>query len=152
MLERQLNCIRQPRLMILETLKAFSIEQLNEVPKGFNNNIIWNLGHMVAAQQGVCYKRCGLDTFVDDDFFQAYKPDSKPAGFVNADGYELIKSLLFTSLDQLKEDYQANKFINYSAFTTRYGIELTSIDSAISFLPFHEGLHIGYIMAMRKLV
>jgi hypothetical protein len=88
MLETKLEYIRQPRLKILELLEGFSLEQLNEIPKGFNNNIIWNLGHMVAAQQGICYKRAGLNTFIDEDFFQAYKPDSKPTSFVDQEGLD----------------------------------------------------------------
>ena len=143
--------MRQPRLKILNILEEFTLEQLNKVPAGFNNNIIWNLGHMIAAQQGVCYKRAGLDTWVADTFFQAYKPDSKPEGFVDSVGYDEIKTLLLTSLDQLEHDYKNGIFTNYPAWTTRYGVELTSIDDAVAFLPFHEGLHIGYIMGMRKL-
>jgi hypothetical protein len=152
MLENQLDFIRQPRLKILDTLKAFDIEQLNVIPKGFNNNIIWNLGHMIAAQQGLCYKRSGLPTFVDEAFFQAYKPESKPTHKVDEQGFENMKSLLFTSLDQLEKDFNANLFGNYTGFMTRYGIELPNVNDAIAFLPFHEGMHIGYIMAMRKLV
>lgn len=144
--------MRQPRLKIISALEAFSLDQLNTNPAGFNNNIIWNLGHMVAAQQGVCYKRAGLDTWVADSFFQKYKPDTKPEGYVDAAGFDEIKTLLQTSLDQLEHDYKNGIFTNYPTWTTRYGVEISSIDDAIAFLPFHEGLHIGYIMAMRKLV
>jgi hypothetical protein len=152
MIDKQLDILRQPRLKILSILDGFSLEQLNTIPTGYNNNIIWNLGHMVAAQQGVCYKRAGVGTRISDGFFQSYKPDSKPDGFVDAAGFEEIKSLLTTSLDDLKQDLEKEIFGNYPAWTTRYGVEITSIEDAIAFLPFHEGLHIGYIMAMRKLV
>ncbi|MFD0765601.1 DinB family protein [Mucilaginibacter lutimaris] len=152
MIDKQLDIIRQPRLKIIETLNAFSLDQLNKIPSGFNNNIIWNLGHMIAAQQGVCYKRAGLNTWIDDDFFDAYKPDSKPAGPVSQDEYDNIKTLLTTSIDQLEHDYKNGIFENYPTWTTRYGVQMSNIDEAIAFLPFHEGLHIGYIMAMRKLV
>ena len=107
---------------------------------------------MVAAQQGVCYKRAGLETRVDDDFFQAYKPDTKPAGPISTNEFDKIKALLNTSLDQLEQDYKNGLFTNYPAWTTRYGVEITGIEEAIAFLPFHEGLHIGYIMSLRKLV
>ncbi|WP_261381086.1 DinB family protein [Mucilaginibacter pallidiroseus] len=152
MIETALDIMRQPRLKILETLEIFSLEQLNKIPEGFNNNIIWNLGHLIAAQQGVCYKRAGLDTWVEDSFFQAYKPDSRPNSSVDEKGLALIKIYLTTSLDQLKTDYDNQIFANYPTWTTRYGVTIDSIDKAIAFLPFHEGLHIGYIMAMRKLV
>lgn len=152
MIEKQIDIMRQPRLKILNILNGFSIEQLNKIPTGFNNNIVWNLGHMIAAQQAVCYKRAGLDTWISDEIFQAYKPDSKPNGFVDAAGLDEIKTLLSTSLDQLEHDYKNGIFDNYPAWTTRYGVELTNIDDAVAFLPFHEGLHVGYIMSLRKLV
>ena len=52
--------IQQTRTHILSVLNELSLEQLNKIPAGFNNNIAWNLGHLVAAQQGVCYVRSGL--------------------------------------------------------------------------------------------
>lgn len=152
MIDKQIEIIKQPRLKIADTLADFTIDQLNKIPIGFNNNIIWNLGHMIATQQGVCYKRAGLQTRITDSFFQMYKPDSKPERFITADELGEIKALLTGSLDEFKIDYHDSLFSNYPTWTTRYGVEITSIDDAVAFLPFHEGLHIGYIMAMRKLV
>ena len=151
-MKRAIEIIKQPRQIVLDEISHLSVEQLNKIPQGFNNNIIWNLGHMIAAQQGICYKRAGLDVRVDEALFHAYKSDTKPEGFVDAEGVEEIKKLLFTTLDQLEADYDNGIVNNYTLFVTRYGIPLSSIDEAIAFLPFHEGLHIGYIMSLRKLV
>ncbi|HEY0245706.1 MAG TPA: DinB family protein [Mucilaginibacter sp.] len=147
-----IDILIKPRVHILNILKEFTLAQLNEVPTGFNNNILWNLGHMVAAQQNIFYGKTVLPKLIDDTFFMAYKPESKPEKFIDAGEYENIKSLLFSTLDQLAIDMQNNIFANYPAWTTRYGIEITSADDAIHFLPFHEGLHIGYIMSLRKMV
>jgi hypothetical protein len=149
---REIEIIKQPRERVLDEIKELTVEQLNKVPAGFNNNIIWNLGHMIAAQQGICYKRAGLDTRVDEAFFNTYKPGTKPEGFVDAAGVEEIKKMLFTTLEQLEADYSNSVINNYTSFVTRYNIPLSSIEEAIGFLPFHEGLHIGYIMSLRKLV
>jgi uncharacterized damage-inducible protein DinB len=51
---REIEIIKLPRQRILDEISHLSVEQLNKVPTGFNNNIIWNLGHMIAAQQGIC--------------------------------------------------------------------------------------------------
>ncbi|MGY4539307.1 hypothetical protein ACVW0P_003741 [Mucilaginibacter sp. UYNi724] len=150
MLDKQLEFIRQPRLMILNTLKDFTLEQLNTIPPGFNNNIAWNLGHILAAQLGIWYKRAGLE--VDEPFYQLYKPDSKPEGPITQEELDEIKARLITSLDDFDKDYAANIFTNYPTWTTRYGAVVSSIDEAIAFLPFHDGLHIGYMMSLRKLV
>lgn len=151
-MKREFEIIKQLRERIIDTVSNLSIEQLNKVPEGFNNNIIWNLGHMIAAQQSLCYKRAGLNIRVDEAFFNAYKPETKPNGFVGAAGVEEIKKMLFTTLEQLEADYDNGAITGYIAFTTRYNITLNNIDEAVAFLPFHEGLHIGYIMSLRKLV
>lgn len=57
---KQFDILRKTRQYVLELIANLSMEQLNEVPAGFTNNIVWNLGHMLASQQGVCYLRGGL--------------------------------------------------------------------------------------------
>ena len=151
-MSRAIEIIKKPRNLVLETIINLSIDQLNTIPTGFNNNIIWNLGHMIASQQGLCYKRAGLETVVTEDFFNTYKSGSKPERLITADEYDEIKQLFFSTPDQLQADYDARKFTNYSPVVTRYDVEVSNIDEAIAFLPFHDGLHIGYIMSLRKLV
>jgi len=148
----QLEIIRKTRSFLLEIIKELSVEQLNKVPTGFNNNIVWNLGHMVAAQQGICYIRAGLTPWADEAFINAYKPGTKPDREVSIKQIEKIKEHFFTSLDLLEKDYEKGLWPVYPAWTTRSGIEIKSIDDAIEFLHYHEGLHSGYIMAMRKIV
>jgi hypothetical protein len=151
-MRRSIDIIKQPRLNVLNEISHLSTEQLNKIPEGFNNNIVWNLAHMISAQQGVCYKRSGLETTVGEDFFHTYKPGTKPEKSIEAEEIAFIKEQLFTTLDQLEADMDKGIFVNYTSVMTRYGIELSCIDSAVTFLPFHEGLHIGYIMSLRKVV
>jgi hypothetical protein len=149
---KAIEIIKQPRLHILKAIEGLTIEQLNLIPAGFANNIIWNLGHMVAAQQGLCYRRAGEPTIIDEDFWNCFKPDSKPERFFDETELNIIKELFISTLDQLELDLVSKTFSNYTGFTTRYGAELSSIHDAVSFLPFHEGFHIGYIFALKKLV
>jgi hypothetical protein len=149
---RAIDNLRNPRKMVLEILKDYTIEQVNKIPEGFNNNIIWNLGHMIASEQGICYKRSGLEATISDDFFNTYKSGSKPERFISQKEYDEIKGLLLSTLDKLEQDYVPGIFVNYTPVMTRYNVELTNIDEGLAFLPFHDGLHIGYIMSLRKLV
>lgn len=151
-MNRQIENIRKTRTKLLEIISELNTDQLNRIPEGFNNNIIWNLAHLVAAQQGVCYVRAGLPLTVEKDFFMAYKPDSKPEGYVSEVEIGNIKKLLFSTLDQLQTDADQNTFEGYRNWTTRFGTDINNIEDAVSFLPFHEGLHIGYIMALKRLV
>ena len=149
---KQIEIIRKTRTFLLKNLEDLTTEQYNKIPEGFNNNIVWNLGHMIAAQQGVCYIRAGLPPRVGQDIINSFKSSTKPERTYSGAEIENIKSLLFSTLDQLEEDYNNNAFGGYTAWSTRYGVELTSIDEALDFLPFHEGLHSGCITALNKLV
>jgi hypothetical protein len=151
-MDKAIEIIKMPRLHVLKAIEPLTIEQLNQIPAGFNNNIIWNLGHMVAAQQGVCYRRAGEAPIIDEDFWNTFKPDTKPERFFDEADLEKIKELFISTLDQLEADLVNKTFPNYTSFTTRYGAELTSIHDAVRFLPFHEGFHIGYIFALKRVV
>lgn len=144
--------IRKTRLYLLDLVKDLSTEQLNEVPAGFSNNIIWNMGHMVAAMQGVCYKRAGLDHMMDLDFFESYKPGTKPDGDAPDEEVKLIKELLMSSTDQLGRDFDNGVFSGYTPWATRYGVPINNVEDAVAFIMYHEGLHTGIIMALKKLV
>lgn len=148
----QIQTIRDLRTYLLSQIDDLTTEQLNEVPEGFNNNIIWNLAHLTAAQQNLCYIRSGLQPVVQDKFVSPYLPGTKPEYFVDSAAIEIIKTLLLSSLDELESDYKKGFFTTYTSFLTRYGIELANIDDAINFLPFHEGFHTGYILALKRVL
>jgi DinB superfamily len=140
------------RSFLLDSINDLSAEQLNNIPPSFNNNIIWNVGHLIAAQQGICYVRAGLQPTIPDQYFINYRNGTRPEAVVGLEEIETIKTLLLSSLQQTNDDYHHQKFTNYTAWTTRYGVEIKDIDDALKFLAFHEGLHFGYILALKKMV
>lgn len=130
-----------------------SAEELNKVPRGFNNNIIWNIAHLVAAQDNIFYVKSEHPLKnISQEYFDAYKPGSKPGEPVSTEEIEKIKQLLFSSLDHLEQDLNQKIFDNYPGWTTRYGVEIMNIDDAQTILAFHYGLHFGNILAQKKLV
>jgi len=144
--------IKHTRKFIVDGLNDFTIKELNTIPPGFNNNIIWNLGHLVAAQQDLCYQRAGLNMHIDESYFDKYKRGSKPEAPVTETELALIKKLHIETLDLLIADYKTQLFENYTPFVTRYGVELKNINDAIHFVLYHEGLHGGIIMMLKRLV
>ena len=51
-----------------------------------------------------------------------------------------------------KEDYQKGLFKKYTEYTVSTKSILTSIDEALAFNNSHEGIHFGYILAMKKIL
>jgi hypothetical protein len=151
-MNEKIERLKKIRLYLFDILKDLTIKQLNQIPTGINNNIAWHLGHMLVSQQGICYLRAGLPTFIDEQLYLKYKPGTKPEAFIDNAEIDNVINLMIAALDQLENDYQDNLFTNYNQWTTRYGVELRNIDDAIDFLLYHEGLHTGYIMVQKRLV
>ncbi|HMG81412.1 MAG TPA: DinB family protein [Ferruginibacter sp.] len=149
---RQFEILKLTRQYLLNDIKDLTTDQLNEIPAGFNNNIIWNLAHMLATQQGICYARAGIKLVIDQSLFDAYKPGTKPEKFVDANEVAETKKLFIAMVDRLEIDYANNVFTNFTAFTNRYGFEHRHVDDSINFVLYHEGIHFGVINAMMKLV
>jgi hypothetical protein len=129
-MSQQFNIIKAPRITILAAIESLSLDQLNTIPAGFNNNIIWNLGHMVAAQCGICYKRAGVPLPIDELFFETYKPGTKPERPYTADDLAQVKELMFSTLDQLETDLQTGMLA-----TTPVGPPATVPISTILMMP-----------------
>jgi len=152
-MHKELDVIRKTRTAILNLINDMSLEEVNQVPQGFNNNIIWNIAHLVASQDSIFYLKSGHSfKNIDQDYFDAYKPGTKPEKPVSAEELERIKALLFSSVDHLEQDLGLKIFGNYPAWTTRYGLNIENVNDGLSLLTFHDGLHFGYMMAQKKVL
>lgn len=134
-------------------LEQLSLEDLNKIPNGFNNNIIWNIGHIVATEQLLIYKLSGLPMMVSDEFVNAYRKGSKPEGDVTQDDVDVISKLLSETIKKTKTDYKENAFSNFQEYTPETtGTTLHNVDDALDFALFHEGVHLGIVMSLLKAV
>ncbi|MBE8727373.1 DinB family protein [Flavobacterium hungaricum] len=140
------------REILLKILDNHSLEQLNKIPQGFNNNIIWNIGHCVAAQQGLVYKLSGLPAMVTEEFISKYRKGTRPEGDVSQEEVDEIRILLKATLEKTKNDFESSLFVDYTEYTTSMGFTLRNVQDALHFNNYHEGTHTGIIMALRKLV
>jgi len=148
-----LEVLPNTRRFFMKFLEKTSLDDLNKIPNGFNNNIIWNIGHIVVSQQLLAYKLSGLPMMVSDELVEKYRKDSKPEGAVTQEEVNEIKDLLFTTIEKTKVDYSNNVFKNYNEYTvSTTGNTLTNIDEAFQFILFHEGMHLGYVLALLRAI
>jgi hypothetical protein len=140
------------RAIYAKFLENYTLEQLNTIPTGFSNNLIWNLGHIIVSQQGLVYRLSGLPINVSDQMMHTYKNGSKPTGTTTQEEVDELKLLLFSLIEQTKKDYNDGKFVSYTEYTTGTGFNLTSTKEAIEFNNYHEALHLGFMMNIRKFI
>lgn len=148
----QFNILKTSRKITLKVIENLSLEQLHTIPKGFKNNIIWNLTHLVVTQQLLHYKLSGLECLISKDLIQKYTKGTVPSEKMSANDFETVKELFLKLPETLEENYNAGVFKEYHTYNTSTGYVLDSIETAVPFNNFHEGLHLGTIMALKKLV
>lgn len=145
-----LSTTRQTRANFTRLLSGMSLEAVNHIPDGFNNNLIWNFGHIIATQQLLTYSLSGLEPKVDEEVLAAFRKGTKPEKVHTTAELEGLKRLASTTLEQLEADLSEGLFDDFESYPTSYGIELTSIKEAVAFNEVHEALHLGYAMALKR--
>ena len=147
------DVLKNIRPFFEQYLEKCSLETLNKIPNGYNNNIIWNIGHVVVTTQMLSYGLSGLPLPVSDTLVNKYKKGTKPEGEVSQSEVDEIMSLLKTTLESLENDYNQGVFKNFKEYTvSTTGNTLHSIEEALQFALFHEGLHLGYILSQMHAV
>lgn len=152
MMQHQFDIINTTRKNFLQLAESLSIEELNEIPEGFNNNIAWNFGHIIVSQQTLCYVRSGLQPLIETRFIEKYQKGTRPDSWIEAAEIDALKKYLFTLIAQQQKDWVEKKFHAYEKLATQYGVLLSSIEDAISYVATHDALHFGFSKALAKVV
>ncbi|UAB76582.1 DinB family protein [Mesoflavibacter sp. SCSIO 43206] len=140
------------RKFLKDLLENLTLEQLNKVPEGFNNNIIWNVAHTIVTQQLLVYNLSAIPMIISDELVEMYRKGTKVERDVTQAEVDLIKGLLFSTIEKTKEDYENRIFQTYHEYTVTTKSTLTNVDEAIAFNNFHEGIHLGYILALKRCI
>lgn len=140
------------RERLVNHIDTLTTDQLNYIPPNFNNNIIWNITHVVAVQQALVYGLSGLPYTIEKDLVRHFGKGTKPEQDMLPKDILKIKTYLLSTIENTQRDLDKGLFKTYNAYTVTLGITLSTAEDAIVFNNYHEGLHLGSIMALRKLV
>ncbi len=147
-----INSIKKVRKAYVGLMTPMSIDDLNEIPTGFNNNIIWNYAHVIVTQQLLTYGLSDNKLFVDMDMVKEFKKGTKPSRYYTAADLESYQKIDAEAIAQFELDYDNNMFKEYTTYKTSIDIELRSIESAMRFNVIHESLHFGSLLALRRMI
>lgn len=149
-MESTLRIWKTNRTLYGKLAARFSDEQLNQIPDGYKNNIIWNIGHVIVVQQNLLYGLSGLKPHYPKEMYELYRPGSAPQGDISEGEINTIKDLMVSLIDKTEEDLRNEVFQDFRAYTTGTGFQLDSFAEAFEFNNYHEAIHLGYVMAMSK--
>lgn len=142
----------QNRKILHSFLNNMTKEQLLKIPQGYRNNIWWNIAHVVVTQQLLVYKLSGNEIQIPNDLIDKFKKGTVPDGTATDEEIKIVKELLFTTIEQTEVDYNRGLFNEYNEYTTSVKITIGSFEDAVAFNVYHEGLHLGAILSLQKML
>ncbi|WP_297764037.1 DinB family protein [uncultured Muriicola sp.] len=125
-------------------------EHLFSIPENFNNNIFWNISHVLVTQQLLVYKLSKLHTRLDWGLVKKYSKGTFPDKHVTEKEVQQVAEALLATPGWTKEDYENGIFKEYDTYTTSANVVLANVEDAIAFNIFHLGLHMGTVQAIHK--
>ncbi len=141
----------QNRKMLYTILRKTRREDLFTIPVGFRNHLYWNIAHVVVTQQLITYGLSNLPLKVPKDWVARFSKGTVPLADPVPDGeISMLEDLLFSTIEETKRDYEDGRFETYKAYTTSAGVTLGSVEEATAFNVYHEGLHLGALLALQK--
>lgn len=151
-MQNQLAIQLHNRKIFHHYLNQFTLEQLNTIPKGFNNNIIWNIAHTMITHQLLLYKISGHEMHVPTEWVKLFAKGTKPERKMTAEEVTAIDAALFSTLEQFEKDLTSGLFKVFTPYTTSTKMLLDSVQTTQNFVLFHDGIHLGSVLALAKLV
>ncbi|PWS30525.1 DinB family protein [Pedobacter paludis] len=146
--------ILNARKAFIQLIDGLTIEQLNKIPDGYSNNIIWNFGHIVVSTQTLCYVRTGIIADASlVKFNELYRKDTRPTYTITEQEVAELKTIALESIEKIKADYVNGAFASMNPFSTStYGVEMKRIEEVLITTIGHDNVHYGYAWALKKSV
>jgi hypothetical protein len=149
-MKTQFDVLRISRDLVIKELEGLTLDQIHAVPAGFKNSIAWNVAHLVVTQQLLHYKLSGLNCLCPDELIEGYKKGTVPEKDFTEEEFDEVKDLFLGLPNTLEEDFEAGIFENYIAYPTSTGLNIDSLETALLFNNYHEGIHYGIIRSIKK--
>ncbi|WP_044642487.1 DinB family protein [Risungbinella massiliensis] len=128
-------------------------EEANIIPKGFNNNIRWNVGHVLVSTDAMILTMAGFPSTLPEEWGQYFMRGTSPQNFT--DETPTLAELQEASQEQMRKLRALVEGKLDTPLANPFELPKTTIYTSgdgLTFCMFHEGLHMGQIQGIRKLV
>lgn len=137
-----LNIIDSIRKKAIDLIGNTSLEELNKTPEGFNNNIIWNFGHLVVSGYSLVFMATKVDPNFKIPLVDKFRKGTKPEESVTQEEIDQLIELSNAYTETIRVAMKEGRFANVSPYTTQtFGVEITSIEDMISTVALHDTTH-----------
>jgi hypothetical protein len=147
----QLEFIRNKTVELIETVDE---KQLTIIPKGFNNNILWNFGHIYVIQERMVFLPARVQAQLDDPLVKLFNNKTTPADWPNElPSLHNLIPLLKEQPGRIKETFQDRPDEKLPEPITLFkSLTFHTVRDLITFTIFHEGMHLETMKVYNRLL
>ncbi|UII31162.1 DinB family protein [Fulvivirga ulvae] len=144
---KYLALLEKRRTMLLKNTEHLTTDQYNLVPPGFNNNIIWNMGHTLIISESLLYGSTPFKIPRHEFEIEGFKKGTKPELAIDDYGISLIRKSLSDTVPALR------KLLNDAEVTSSQISKSDPLhplisDKSLDFMLFHEDMHFAKIQQL----
>lgn len=143
---------RTTRYHMMKELDGLERDVLYVIPEGREDNILWNVGHLLCSLSRLAYVRTGHPLPVPEHYLPLFGKGTNALDWETPPDADEVLGAFTAMPARIEQDYRAGKFHDYDPLTLAPGHTIDSVEEAIAFHCFHEGLHIGRIITLKQLL
>ncbi|USB31692.1 DinB family protein [Paenibacillus sp. YPG26] len=138
----------------INQVKAMSEDEARTVPRGLNNNILWNLGHILLVHEKFSTVITNEKVELPLHFTEMFAPGTKPDNWgTQVPDLEEILLLLSQQIERIEQTLgnRLDEEIRPPKVTSS-GLKISTVKECLSFCLYHEGMHFAAIKAIKQLL
>ena len=142
---------RTTRWHMAREIEDLNPEQMLAIPPGREDNIIWNVGHLLCSLSRLTYAFSGFPLPIPEDYLGLYGKGTSAKEWDEIPDVGQCLELFNEMPGRIETDYRAGRFQEYQSLTIGPN-DINSVEEAVAFHCFHEGLHIGMVITLKDLM
>ena len=142
--------LRTTRHHMLKELEGLSHEQMLVIPEGQSDNVLWNVGHLLCSLSRLTYGFSGYPLPIPDSYIALFGKGTCATDWDEQPDIDEVLKQFKALPDSVEKDYRAGRFTQYKTLELAPGHTIESVEEAVAFHCFHEGLHIGMIISLKQ--
>jgi len=147
--EALMEYYRFVRMGTLQLLKSIDENVVDEIPKGHNNSIRWNAGHILVSE-GIFFQHL-LPELKSASFIPLFKFGTRPREYTSTPPAFLdLISLLENQQKELEKELEKHLTDALPQPITVGPLTLNTVEDALHFHLYHEGIHQGVIKSIQR--
>ncbi|RXZ81125.1 DinB family protein [Paenibacillaceae bacterium] len=146
-----LNLFADLREQILSVITRLSKSQMEHIPKGFNNNLHWQLGHVLTITDNLIFEFSGVGSRISQYYRTYFATGTSPSSWLGQPpGIEMILKDLKSQMVEICDKYDG--LLAQPVADENNFLQATVIGELFHVLIAHESMHLGMIIAMDKVL